>query len=99
MGVFDSYYRSPDAYWNFDEHSNILDVKTQRSVTVSSGSVSVPNGISRKAVKLDGTSSVKLGDYAQTCIFDNSSAGLSVSLWIKYATKAGADSQTLFTIG
>ncbi|XP_031573985.1 uncharacterized protein LOC116307805 [Actinia tenebrosa] len=99
LGIFDSYDRSPDTYWNFDEHPKILDVKTQRSVPVSSGSVAVPNGISRKAIKLDGTASVTLGDYANTCIFDNSSAGLSVSLWIKYATKAGADRQTLFTIG
>jgi hypothetical protein len=69
------------------------------SVTLSSAVAQIPNGISRKAIKLDGTAPVDLGNYAGTCLFNNESAGLSVSLWLKYGAKTGADCQTLFTLG
>ncbi|KAK3736508.1 hypothetical protein QZH41_009397 [Actinostola sp. cb2023] len=57
------------------------------------------NGVQGHALRMDGTTNVTLANYEGTCLFQNTSTGLTISLWMKYGNKTGGDSQTFFTLG
>ncbi|XP_048579577.1 uncharacterized protein LOC5515780 isoform X2 [Nematostella vectensis] len=81
------------SYHHESEYYNDLNVLP----STQSGASIMPHGISQKAVNIEGSRAyVDLGSYKGSCIFDDSAAGLSVSVWLRYDNKTR---QILFSIG
>ncbi|XP_028513780.1 uncharacterized protein LOC110235389 [Exaiptasia diaphana] len=87
----------PDSLWTLD--SNLPNDKIMSGKTADSSSPlsSVDNGIQGKAVQLKGNVALRLSDYKDECLVNNSMA-LTVSLWLKYGNST-SENQTFFTLG